>query len=95
MVSPRTRMGEGFVSTSTPSPIIACGNIEPPSPAAEVGFIRLRPSLKMPELGQARVRVGEGTIAATTFALRLMSKLPPLGFIWPKWLLGSDKQMHR
>ena len=29
--------------------------------AFEVGFIRLRPIQKMPELGQARVRVGEGS----------------------------------
>ncbi len=63
MVCLRTRMGEG----QYPSPIIARGNIEPPSPAAEVGFIRLRPNLKVPELGQARVRVGEGAIMPTAF----------------------------
>ena len=65
MVCPSTRMGEGFVSNKHPSPIIARGSIELPSPAAEVGFIRLRPNLKVPELGQARVRVGEGAITTT------------------------------
>src|SRR5262249_50710536 len=34
---------------------------------AEVGFIRLRPTFKSPELGQARVRVGEGAIMPTAF----------------------------
>jgi hypothetical protein len=65
IVCPSTRMGEGFLSNKHPSPILARSNIELPSPAAEVGFIRLRPTLKVPELGRARVRVGEGTITAT------------------------------
>src|SRR5262249_32811531 len=39
MVRPRTRMGEGFVSNKYPSPIIARGSIEPPSPARGEGTI--------------------------------------------------------
>jgi hypothetical protein len=69
MVVRQIRMGEGFFVTTHPSPIVARGSTELPSPAAEVGFIRLRPPLKVPELGQARVRVGEGAITATAFVV--------------------------
>src|SRR5262249_54743381 len=61
-------MGEGFLRQHTPHPIITRGSTELPSPAAELGFIRLGPSLRVPELGLARVRVGEGAIMPTEFA---------------------------
>src|SRR5262249_11789242 len=39
MVGPRTRMGEGLLCNQHPSPIIARGKIEPPSPARGEGTI--------------------------------------------------------
>jgi hypothetical protein len=39
MVRSRTRMGEGFRDKTTPSPIIAHGNIELPSPARGEGTV--------------------------------------------------------
>src|SRR5215469_11380389 len=80
-------MGEGFVSSRHPSPILARGSAELPSPAAEVGFIRLRPSLKVPELGQARVRVGEGAVMPTAsvglFTCQTALLVPAAHFLHP------------
>src|SRR5262249_14046658 len=68
-LSKATRMGEGFLRQPPPHPIITRGSTELPSPAAEVGFIRLRPSLRVPELGLARVPVAEVAIMPTEFAV--------------------------
>src|SRR6266436_4764016 len=55
-----------FHGNIPPHPSLRVAGPKLPSPAAEVGFIRLRPIFKLPELGQARVRVGEGTITGIT-----------------------------
>src|SRR5205823_4102932 len=62
MVRPQDQMGEG--AFHTPHPFFCVEPFELPSPAVEVGSIRLRPSVGVAELGQARVRVGEGTRGA-------------------------------
>jgi hypothetical protein len=66
----RTRMGGGVVAATTPHPSSRVAASSCPLPQPKSDSSDFGPLLKAPELGQARVRVGEGTITATKFAAR-------------------------
>jgi hypothetical protein len=74
MVSQQNRKGEGFNDGTPLTSSSHVADTELPSPAAEVGFIRFRRIPKVPELGQARVRVAEGAITSTAPATLISSQ---------------------